>query len=71
MKEFMESVDVDTKRNSQAYEETSLHKVMMQRKNLDNVLVSVKGFTDESKLTRQYLVGQIEALDYVIKLYSV
>ena len=47
---------------------TSLDRILKQRKILDDALHTVKGNTEESKLCRQYIVGQIEALDFVIRL---
>jgi len=46
-------------------------KISEQRKRLDDCLASITGFTEESKLVRQYLIGQIEALYFAMRLFDV
>lgn len=50
--------------------ETPFGSILRQRRTLDDALSSIKGNTDESELARMYVVGQIEALDWVIRRFE-
>lgn len=51
--------------------ESPFHRLMRHRRELDNVLITIRGYTDESKLVRSFIVGQIEALDVAIRFFEV
>lgn len=52
-------------------QESPFTKLQRHRSELDRSLSSIKGFTEESKLARMYIVGQIEALDFAMRLFEV
>lgn len=52
-------------------QESPFAKLQRHRSELDRSLSSIKGFTEESKLVRMYIVGQIEALDFAMRLFEV
>lgn len=51
--------------------ESPFGRMMRHRHELDNVLMTIRGYTDESKLVRMFIVGQIEAMDVAIKFFEV
>jgi hypothetical protein len=48
--------------------ETPASRIWRHIKALDDSLYTIDGDTEESRLTRQYLIGQIEALKWAVKL---
>lgn len=55
----------------EAYQDSTFAKIAKQQKALDDALASIEGYTDESNLTRTFIVGQIEALKWVMRVFSV
>lgn len=48
--------------------QTPFGAILQHRRNLDDVLISFKGYSDETKAARNFIVGQIEALDFCIRM---
>jgi hypothetical protein len=50
---------------------TTCQIISEQMRHLDRALNSVQGYVPESQLTRNYIVAQIEALRWVLKMMDV
>jgi hypothetical protein len=50
--------------------ETPWARILRHRRTLDDSLLSIKGNSKESELARIYIVGQIEAIDWVVRYFE-
>ncbi len=46
-------------------------KMREQIKHLDSSLAAIRGYNPESEKVRQFIIGQIEALEWAARLYDV
>lgn len=56
---------------NQAMTMTPIKRIAEQRRILDDALVTIDIHTPESQLVRQYIVGQIRALDWAERLFDI
>lgn len=54
----------------QASVETPWGRILRHRRDLDSTLLSIKGYSEESKLVRMFIVGQIESLDWAVRFFG-
>ena len=60
----------DDKRPGQPYQLQPWDKIQEQINYLDRSLVTIQGHSQESALTRQYIIGQIEALKWAARVWD-